>query len=212
MGEAMNEQFSEEEMLHQLRAEEVTPEAAPDLSARIWAGISPQLQPYSRPQRAWRRLLWGKPVLAMATSALVILSFVAGRIWEKAQESKSAAVRSGALAQSTADRILLTAAADHLARSERFLVELQMAKESSPALVQTAGELLNDNRLYKQSAEYANDGAMADVLDRLGRVLAEVVHGERSADAGPVFAEDDRRLDGLVRAIRAEQRRSPVRV
>jgi len=210
MGEAMNEQFSEEEMLQQLKADETTPEAAPDLPARIWAGISPQLQPYGRPNRAWRPLR-ARSVLAMVASVLLVLSFVAGRVWEKAQQPKSVAVRSDVLAPSTADRILLTATADHLARSERFLVELQMSRESSPALVQTARELLSDNRLYKQSAAYANDAAMADVLDRLGRVLAEVVHGERGAAAVPDFVEDGR-LDNLVRAIRAEQRRSPVPV
>lgn len=214
MGEAMSEQqFDEEEMLRRLKAEDRTPEAAPDLAARVWAGISPQLERHRKPKRPWWMLPWERPLVVIAASVLLAMSFVAGRIWEQGHGSKgSIASDLEAGRQSAAERILMTAAAEHLERSERFLVELQMSRSGNPMLVETAQQLLDDNRLYKQSAVYAKDAAMADVLDRLGRVLAEVAHGEQGINTVPGLAAGDLRLGDLMQAIRVEQRRSPARI
>jgi hypothetical protein len=212
MGEAMNEFLSEEEMLRKWRAEEVRPEVPRDLAERIWTEIGPRLEPYRKSKRAWWLAVWTKPVVAIAAAILLTLSFAGGRLWERAHSPKNSGIGSGVLAQSTAERILLTATADHLGRSERFLVELRMSRGVRPELAKTARELLEDNRLYQQSAVYANDTTMADVLDRLGRVLAEVADGEQGNDAVPAMTAGDFRLDELERAIRAEQRRSPVRM
>jgi hypothetical protein len=200
----MNEELGEAEMLRRLKAEEAIPDTPTDLSARVWAEISPRLKPYNQTSHSWWMPVWNKPLWALAVGLLVVLSFVGGRVWEKT-------FRPLPLPQTTAERILLTAAADHLERSQRFLVELQMSRRSSPQLVQTARELLDDNRLYRQSALWANDRTMADVLDRLGRVLAEVAYGEQSDDAASGLAQGNWQLDDLARAIRAEQRRSPLR-
>ena len=200
----MSERLSEEEMLRRFKAEERSVEIPPELSARIWAEISPKLQVYDKPKHAWWPLLRFKPVIAIAAS--LVFSFVAGRLWERSHQPQANRV-----AQSTADRILLTAAADHLDRSERFLVELRMSREPSPELVRTARDLLNDNRLYQQTAVFANDAGMADVLDRLGRLLTEIAHSEPGSNTVPGLTQDDFQLNDLMRAIRTEQRRTPMR-
>jgi hypothetical protein len=198
-----DDELSEEEMIERFKSEEVLPEAPPDLAAQIWAEISPGLRPHTRP--AYRRWLfrWQKPLVAIAACLLLFFTFTAGRVWEQQRHVKQTSE------QRTAERILLIGVADHLERSERFLVELRVSGAANPELASTANELLNDNRLYLQSAIFTRDADMTSVLDRLGRVLVEVAHGQPMSMPGLV--QKDWRLGDLLQAIRAEQRRTPVR-
>jgi len=49
---------------------------------------------------------------------------------------------------------------------------------------QLARDLLDDNRLYRVSAQKAGDPRVARLLDDLGRVLAEIANGPSEVSAG----------------------------
>jgi hypothetical protein len=49
---------------------------------------------------------------------------------------------------------------------------------------QLARDLLDDNHLYRLSAQQAGDPQVARVLEELGRVLAEVANGPSEVSAG----------------------------
>jgi len=82
------------------------------------------------------------------------------------------------------ERVLVVAVGDHLGRSEMMLVELSNAEPLDPAKKQVnisaeqrrAEDLLEENRLYRQTALQEGDASLASVLDELERVLLDVAH------------------------------------
>ena len=136
-------------------------------------------------QGRWRTQ-WG-PVWALATAALVIAAFLTGRMVEhRARPSAVATTRSAqpvdaAAAASVRERVLLVAVGDHLERSQIVLVELANAHTRDALDIsterQSADELLASNRLYRQTAAQIGETGVADLLDDLERVLAEVANG-----------------------------------
>jgi len=152
------------------------PEREEDYGRRVWQQIAPRL-----PQRSpWlgfgmdlRR--WGA---VAAAAALVIAAFFLGRRQPVRLPTNDQSV------QQVRERILLVAVGDHLDRSEMMLVELTNA-EPGPAdkkLVnisteqKRAEDLLDENRLYRQTALQQGDSALAGVLDELERVLLDIAH------------------------------------
>jgi site-specific DNA-cytosine methylase len=112
-------------------------------------------------------------------AAMVVAAFVAGR-WTKKPDA-------GPMAASVAqvrERVLVVAVGDHLGKSEMVLMELANAAPpaSGPKQInisaeqQRAEDLLDANRLYRETAEQNGDRALADVLDDLERVLMDVAH------------------------------------
>lgn len=159
-----------------------------DYGQRVWQQISPRL-PEKR-KHWWDFLLiqpksfhWLEPrrwVAAGAIAALVLAAFIAGRLSKPINpvapvSTDQAKVR---------ERILLMAVGEHLGRSEMVLVELANAGPQSPAQKQVnisgeqrrAEDLLEENRLYRQTALEEGDPALASVLDELERVLLDVAH------------------------------------
>jgi len=70
---------------------------------------------------------------------------------------------------------------DHLERSQMVLAELTNAADGKGKLDisderQTAEQLLDDNRLFRQTARSTGATAVASVLDDLERVLLEISH------------------------------------
>ena len=152
------------------------PEREEDYGRRVWQQIAPRL-----PQRSpwWgfgmdpRR--WGAVAAAVT---LVIAAFFLGRQHAVRLPTNDQSV------QQVRERILLVAVGDHLDRSEMMLVELTNA-EPGPAdkkLVnisteqKRAEDLLDENRLYRQTALQQGDSALASVLDELERVLLDIAH------------------------------------
>jgi polyhydroxyalkanoate synthesis regulator phasin len=83
--------------------------------------------------------------------------------------------------QQIRERILLVAVGDHLERSQMVLAELDNAPDGKGKLDisderRMAEDLLDDNRLYRQTARTTGDNSMASVLDDLERVLLEIAH------------------------------------
>src|SRR5712692_6435999 len=112
------------------------------------------------------------------SAALVIAAFFLGRRQPVRLPPNDQSV------QQVRERILLVAVGDHLDRSEMMLVELTNA-EPGPAdkkLVnisteqKRAEDLLDENRLYRQTALQQGDSALASVLDELERVLLDIAH------------------------------------
>jgi hypothetical protein len=137
------------------------PDRGADYGERVWRRIQ---------GRVGRRRWWMfVPVAAM----LLGVAFFAGRLTQPAATTNAGQVR---------ERILLVAVGDHLDRSLLVLAELSHAPDAPSGKVdisnerQLAGELLDDNRLYRQTAHATGDNAVASALDDLERVLIEVAN------------------------------------
>jgi hypothetical protein len=189
-----------------------TPRPAPDLSGRVWAAIRPSLPTYHpRTQRrrssgvftAWqpRGLVWAG---ALATLVLAGTAFWAGRLFERRHRETNVALQAS---PSQPGRVVLLAVRDHLDRSERLLVELDhagdFARVDGGPLAREAADLLEDNRLYRQTAATSLDPALAQLLDRLDRILVEVAH-QPAALHGADLARmgEQMNLDGLLFELR----------
>lgn len=142
------------------------PERGESYGAEVWARIEPKLDrgrliPF--PARPFRQ------AIGWAAAALILLAvgFGLGRL-----------SRPAALPQEARDRILIATVANHLDRSERLLTEL--ANTPGPADFSAerawARDLLNANRLYRQSAQQAGRQRLAGVLDELEPFLLDLAH------------------------------------
>jgi len=146
------------------------PEPGARYGEAVWQRLSQQLGTRKR-RRVFSWWIW-----APATAGLVLAAFLAGRLSHRAETSQTAANQ-----QQVRERILLVAVGDHLERSQMVLAELSNAPEEKGKLDisgerQMAEELLDDNRLYRQTARTTGDTGVASVLDDLERVLIEIAH------------------------------------
>ena len=122
-------------------------------------------------------------IWAPATAALLVATFLAGRLTHGptgAETAKNLQIR---------ERILLVAVGDHLERSQMVLAELTNAPDHKGKLDitderQMAEDLVDDNRLYRQTAQRAGNTAVANVLDDLERVLLEIAHSPKEVSSG----------------------------
>jgi hypothetical protein len=192
------------------------PEPEEDYGQRVWQQISPRL-----PQRRahWWDFLFSKPktvpwlaprrwVAAGAIAALVLAAFVAGRFSRSNGPSTPVAVD----ASKVRERILVMAVGEHLGRSEMVLVELANSgpENAGQKQVNISGEqrraedLLEENRLYRQTALEQGDSGLAEVLDELERVLLDVAHSPQQVT--PV------QLEGIRQRIEARGILFKVRV
>ena len=154
------------------------PDRGPEYGRAIWQQLAPRLP--EKAGRGWR--IWLEPrrwVAIGAMAAVVAAAFVAGR-WSKPKDT-------GAPAASVAqvrERVLVVAVGDHLGKSEMVLMELANATPPASGAKQInisaeqhrAEDLLDANRLYRETAQHDGDAALADVLDDLERVLLDVAH------------------------------------
>lgn len=187
------------------------PERGPEYGSMVWKRIEKQVGRGSR--RTFQWWIW-----APAMAALVMVSFMAGRLSHRAvgpettvatnngapggsASATTAANKANAASAANSrfrERILLVAVGDHLERSQMILAELTNASNGQGKLDisderQTAADLLEDNRLYRQTARSTGDTAVASVLDDLERVLMEIAHSPTQVS--------DRQLDDLRQQI-----------
>jgi hypothetical protein len=143
----------------------------PEHRARWWSfGASPGLRAGWLEPRRW--------AVVGALAAVVIVAFLAGRI------SKVAPPPAVADAGKIRERVLVMAVGEHLGRSEMVLVELGNAEPADARQKQVnisserrrAEDLLEENRLYRQTALGQGDAGLVSVLDELERVLLDVAH------------------------------------
>jgi len=152
------------------------PERGADYGRRVWQQIAPRLP--EKAGRGWRGWFEPRHLLAFGSvAAMVVVAFVAGR-WMRppvlpVPTPDAAQVR---------ERVLVVAVGDHLGKSEMVLMELANAptergqKINISAEQKRAEDLLETNRLYRETAQQEGDAALANVLDELERVLMDVAH------------------------------------
>src|SRR5258708_19156558 len=154
------------------------PEPGADYGRRVWAEIAPRLA--EKPVRWWQ--VWMQPrrlAAAGAVVALIIAAFVAGRITRRGNTGDNVANK-----EQVRERVLVVAVGEHLGHSERMLVELSNAEPTDSKQKQVnisaeqrrAEDLLEENRLYRQTALQAGDAGIASGLDVLEAVVLDVAH------------------------------------
>jgi hypothetical protein len=151
------------------------PERSEDYETRVWKSIEAHIGK-KRTFRSW--FSWRPMAIVTAVAAMLVVAFYAGRTARKPgpgpEISDASQVR---------ERVLLVAVGDHLERSQMILVELANASMASGGgkldisyETRTAEDLLEANRLYRQTASSAGDVGTAALLEDLERVLIEIAH------------------------------------
>jgi hypothetical protein len=169
------------------------PERHPSYGSAVWHRLAPQLEPRSSRFWGWELL---KPrrewALVAATLLLVVVAFLAGRLWPLQQ------VELAAVGYEGQERILLLTVADHLERSEMLLVELANTRDNGEFDISAerllAGQLRSDSRLYRQAARQSGQADVAVLLEQLERVLVELANGPEtiaSSDLGALRVQLD---------------------
>jgi hypothetical protein len=154
------------------------PDPGADYGRQVWKAIAPRLA--EKPGRWWQ--VWFEPrrlVAAGAVMALLVAAFVIGRFTRRDNPGDNIANK-----EQVRERVLVVAVGEHLGHSERMLVELSNAAPNNPkqkevnisAEQRRAEDLLEENRLYRQTALQDGDAGLASVLDELERVLLDVAH------------------------------------
>jgi hypothetical protein len=169
------------------------PDPGDDYGQRVWQQISPRLP--ERRTRWWNFARaggftagWLQPrrwAAVGAIAAVVLVAFMAGRFTKR---PAVAPITADASAGKVRERVLIMAVGEHLGRSEMVLVELANAEPLNGKQKQVnisaeqrrAEDLLEENRLYRQTALEQGDAGLANVLDELERVLLDVAHSPQS--------------------------------
>ena len=161
------------------------PDPGDDYGRRVWQQIAHRL-PEKRSDWWFGFFAPRRLVAFSAVAALVIVAFLAGRWIRVAPPAGSGPTPSVEQVEEakTRERVLWLAVGEHLGRSEMMLVELA---NTEPKVVgaknvdisseqRRAEDLLDENRLYRQTALQQGDKALVGVLDELERVLLDVAH------------------------------------
>jgi hypothetical protein len=154
------------------------PNPGADYGRHVWQRIAARLS--EKPGRWWQ--VWLEPRRLVAAGGIVVMivaAFVAGRISKRGSAPDNIANQ-----EQVRERVLVVAVGEHLGHSERMLVELSNAAPNSPkqkevnisAEQRRAEDLLEENRMYRQTAMQEGDAGLASVLDELERVLLDVAH------------------------------------
>ncbi len=185
-------------------AEEPLPERDEAYGAEVWRRLAPRLPETVKPEWSFfPRWSWA-PAMTAAVALLVTVAFFAGRASNERRVPPAVASASPA----ERERVLLIAVGDHLDRSQVMLMEIVNAR-GGRALDMSDGraaaeDLLDANRLYRQTAASSGDETVTSMLDELERVLLEIAH---SPDA---LSRKD--LDGLRERLEAKGILFKVRV
>lgn len=153
------------------------PEPAEDYGQRVWQQIAPRLP--EKKAKWWEGLFLPRRMAAFgAVAALIVLAFFVGRV-SKGPVSGGETADAGTVRE----RVLVVAVGEHLGRSEMILMELANAQPERgqklmniSATQKRAEDLVEENRLYRQTALHDGDTAMANTLDELERVLLDIAN------------------------------------
>jgi hypothetical protein len=179
------------------------PERGDQYGLEVWQRIRHKLP--ERPEPWWASFFHrDRLMLAGAAAMLVLVAFVAGRIWPRQPAAPAATTEltaggpsgGNAAAADARQRILLTSVAEHLDRSERVLTDIMNAADSGDISSEQrwADDLLATSRLYRQDAEDAGEQSVAAVLDDLERSLLEIVNSPSKISAADL-EQIRRRID-----------------
>lgn len=192
------------------------PERAPDYEAQLWSTLRPHLGEAGTPQRSvWAALLQPRRWAVAGALALIILAaFLAGRHWpEKAGTQQVVNTNTPKV---NSDRVLMVAVGDHLDRTEMILVELTNTRPEGKVDISAerdlAQTLVNENRLYRQTAQHDKDPEIAGVLDQVERVLIDIAHQPDSV-SGKQLEELQQRIEsqGVLFKVRVVESKAKAR-
>ena len=181
------------------------PDPGEEYGRRVWQQIAPRLE--QKRSRWWQVFIEPRRLTAAALVAVLLLvAFLAGRVSKRVDHGEAALT-----AEQVRQRVLLLAVGEHLGRSEMVLMEIANAGPEGASVKQVnlssqrrrAEELLDENRLYRQTALQEGDTGIANVLDELERVLLDVTHS--SGNVTPAqFKSIRQRIDddGLLFKVR----------
>jgi hypothetical protein len=167
------------------------PEPAANYEARLWRKLAPEVSPRaaSSHPRWW--------IGAAAIAAMVVVAFLAGRV----SRTQRPGVQISAAVEQKAGKnqglpVLVIAVGDHLERLEAVLTELENADPHQSGVdisyeQRSAEDLLDSNRLFRQTAAADGDVVTASVLEDFENVLLEITHSP--ARVSPQQLEDLRR-------------------
>jgi hypothetical protein len=170
-----------EELRRVLRATvaDDVPVRGPEYGTQVWARLEPRL-----PRAGRARWETARPWLAAAAAMLLaVTAFVAGR-WSHPVtpvSSSAGTVREASTeARSIRERVVLAVLADHMERAERALVEIANSGGGGTIDISAeqawARDLLEANRLYRQTVRTAAPPALSAVLDEIEPILLDIAH------------------------------------
>jgi hypothetical protein len=153
------------------------PDPGDDYGERVWQRIAPRLD--EKRARWWEAFFVPQRLVAFGgVVAVVILAFLAGRITRQ-----PAPVGDQADAAKVRERVLVVAVGEHLGRTEMVLMELENAPARKGQKTinfsetqRRAEDLVEENRLYRQTALKEGDQGMVSTLDELERVLLDIAN------------------------------------
>jgi hypothetical protein len=172
------------------------PERSADYEAHVWRSVERQLPRRKSFGARWLapgKFAWRPIVAAAAMVTLLVGAYVVGKT-----RAPKAAVTAMADSQ-VRERVLLVAVGDHLERSQTVLVELANAgapKNGSLDISyeqRAAEDLLESNRLFRQTASSTGDTSTGAMLEELERTLLEIAHSPSSIS--------EKQLDALRKQI-----------
>jgi hypothetical protein len=176
-------------------------EAPPGFGREMWARVEPHIsERVAQSRSSWAIVSafatatarlgpvrhWA---LAGGMAALLLASFMLGRVSERAPHREDAAPRlSEGLApavagapDSSTERLLRAEMEEHLERSQRVLVDVVNADDAPDVSLASdrtrAADLVAAGRLYRRAADRVGDVEMRDLLEDVERVLVDVANG-----------------------------------
>jgi hypothetical protein len=164
----------------------VVPEPDAGFEQAMWTRIR-QALPDPTPRRTIVERLFGWRETRGLAAAVAVVA-LAGRAWQTpSRPAPPAAVVTRAPADPAGrERVLLTALGDHFQRSEMLLVEVMNATATASQEIgferQTADDLVESSRLYRQAAQQNGNVRLAQMLEDLESVLVEIARSPDQVD------------------------------
>jgi hypothetical protein len=155
------------------------PDPGEDYGTKVWRQIADRLPQKKTPW--WSGFLAPRRLLAFgAAAALLIAAFFAGRVTGPTKPGGNETLDAGKVRE----RVLVVAVGEHLGKSEMILMELSNAQPAASgkklinisAAQKRAEDLVEENRLYRQTALESGDRAVASTLEELQRILLDVAN------------------------------------
>jgi len=166
------------------------PERSPEFAHDVWNRLVPALTAVEVPKRVWRIPVW---LSATALAGLVVAAFLAGRFSRAPQAP--APVMAG-LSDRARERILAITVADHLDRVQTLLTEIADDNGAGPEALandrERAANLVQEERLMRQSLAAEGRIATTNFLDEVETVLTEAAHTPDTASPQEVRDLRDR--------------------
>jgi hypothetical protein len=168
------------------------PERGADYGPAVWRRIEGRLPARRRLSWQWTRAL----AYAALAVALIGAGFLAGRFYPEREPAPAVAEAPAA------DRVLRAAVGEYLDRSQIVLSELANADASGSldisAEQERAQTLIDETRIYRQSARRNGEDAVAALLEEIERLLLEIARGPSTLAPEDVEALRERLEDEAI--------------